>query len=228
MANDSLKNQKAQVAAAFGRLAPDYDVAGCFMHFGQRLVDVVGVQPGHNVLDVACGRGAVLFPAVERAGAGSHLVGVDLAEGMVQATRAEAERRGMAVHVQIMDAEHLDFPDAGFDRVLCGFGIMFLPDQERGLSEMRRVLRPDGRLGVSTWRASESHDLLAVLRALGPEHPLPPGWVTEPEVLAALLTRSGFREVQVIADTHAFRYADLDAYWRCARGTGARRSIDAL
>ena len=83
--NDSPETGKAEVAASFDHLAPEYDFAGCFVHFGQRLVDVVGVQPGHCVLDVASGRGAVLFPAAERAGAGDRVVGIDLAEGMVQA-----------------------------------------------------------------------------------------------------------------------------------------------
>jgi ubiquinone/menaquinone biosynthesis C-methylase UbiE len=76
---------------------------------------------------VATGRGAVLFPAAERVGTTGDAVGVDLAEGMVQAANEEAERRGWGPRVRAMDAEQLDFPDAAFDRVLCGFGIMFFP-----------------------------------------------------------------------------------------------------
>jgi ubiquinone/menaquinone biosynthesis C-methylase UbiE len=225
---DSPEARKAQAAALFSRLAPDYDFAGCFAHFGRRLVDLTGVEPGQHVLDVASGRGAVLFPAAERAGGAGHVEGIDLAEGMVEATNAEARRRGVAAQVRLMDAEHLDFPDASFDRVLCGFGIMSLPDQVRGLAGFRRLLRPDGRIGVSTWRESESHDLSLVLRALGLGQPQAPGWITEPDVLLQLLRQAGFSDVQVVADTHSFRHADLDAYWQGVRGTGARRSIEVL
>lgn len=209
-------------------MAPEYDFAGCFAHFGRRLVEVVGVEPGHRVLDVASGRGAVLFPAAERVGALGHAEGIDLAEGMVGATNAEAERCGSAARVRVMDAEQLDFPDAAFDRVLCGFGVMFFPDQKQGFAEMRRVLRADGRVGVSTWRAAESEDLGAVLRVMGLGQPPIPGWITEPEVLSALLVEASFSEVHVAAETHVFRHADLNAYWRGARGTGMRRNIDAL
>jgi len=227
---DSPETRKAQTAANFSRLAPDYDAAGLFVHYGRRLVDAAGIEAGQHVLDVATGRGAVLFPAAERIGADGHLEGIDLAEGMVRATNADAERRGVRarVRVRVMDAESLDFPDASFDRVLCGFGIMFPPNQARALGEMRRVLRPGGRIGLSTWREAESHDLSLVLGALGQAAARPPGWITEPEVLADLLTQAGFVDVRVQADTHDFRHADLDAYWRGAMGTGARRSIENL
>jgi SAM-dependent methyltransferase len=225
---DTPEARKAQMASQFSSLAPEYDAAGCFQYFGKRLVDVAGVEPGHRVLDVASGRGAVLFPAAERVGPGGHAEGIDLAEGMVQATNADAERLGIAVRVRVMDAESLDFPDASFDRVFCGFGIMFPPDQRRALAEMRRVLRPGGRIGLSTWRESESHDLSIVMGRMGHEPVRPPGRITEPGVLVDLLTQAGFAEIQVTVDTHRFHHADLDAYWRGVLGTGARRSIQNL
>jgi ubiquinone/menaquinone biosynthesis C-methylase UbiE len=225
---DSPETRKAQIGAQFSQLAPVYDFVGCFAYFGRRLVEAIGVEPGQRVLDVASGRGAVLFPAAERVGRDGHAEGIDLAEGMVQATNADAEARGIVARVRLMDAEHLDFPDASFDRVVCGFGIMFPPDQLQALREFRRVLRPGGRLGLSTWREGESQSLLMVLNRLGHGQPRLPGWITEPDVLAALLTRAGFSDVQVVADTHRFRHADLDAYWRGAMGTGARRGIEAL
>src|SRR6188768_1235012 len=111
---ESPETRKAQVASLFGGLAPEYDAGGNFAHFGRRLVEIVGVEPGHRVLDVASGRGAVLFPAAERVGAAGEAVGVDLAEGMVRAANEEAERRGLGTLVRVMDAERLDFPDATF------------------------------------------------------------------------------------------------------------------
>src|SRR6476661_573536 len=130
---DSPEARKAQLSAQYSRLALEYDADGGFAHFGRRLVEATGVEPGQRVLDVASGRGAVLFPVAEHVGPGGHVEGIDLAEGMVQATNAEAERRGIAARVRLMDAENLDFPDASFDRVLCGFGVMFWPDQRQGL-----------------------------------------------------------------------------------------------
>ena len=116
--------RKAQVRTIFDRLAPQYDAVGpaCFAYFGRRLVDEVGIESGQRVLDVACGRGAVLFPVAERVKPGD-VVAIDLAEEMVRATNAEAQRRGLGAPARVMDAERLEFPDATFSRVLCGFGL---------------------------------------------------------------------------------------------------------
>src|SRR5688572_5934529 len=79
MSDDAL-TRKSETAARFNRMASDFDPQGAFAHFGQRLVDVVGIEPGQRVLDVATGRGAVLFAAAERVGAAGKAIGIDLAE----------------------------------------------------------------------------------------------------------------------------------------------------
>jgi SAM-dependent methyltransferase len=229
--SDDAAARKAQTATRFNTMAADFDPQGAFAHFGRRLVEVVGVEPGQRVLDVATGRGAVLFPAIERVGTAGQAVGVDLAEGMVQAANDEAERRGWGPRVRAMDAERLDFPDAAFDRVLCGFGVMFFPHLDQALGEFRRVLKPGGRLGISTWRVSQSEDLQVVLDELGlvgNSAQRPPGWITEPDDLARPLERAGFGGVRVTTDSKTFRYDDVDDYWQSIRGTGPRRIVDKL
>src|SRR4051812_38302945 len=97
-AEDPVRTRKAQTRALFNRLVPDYDAAGDFARFAQRLVELAEVAPGQRVLDVASGRGAVLFAAALPVGVSGAVVGGDLAEQMVAATRAEAVRRGVAAH----------------------------------------------------------------------------------------------------------------------------------
>ncbi|MGE0748156.1 MAG: class I SAM-dependent methyltransferase [Rhodospirillales bacterium] len=227
--SDAAAARKAQTRQQFNALADAYDGgAGCFRHFGRRLVEAAGVAPGQRVLDIASGRGAVLFPAAERVGPAGEAVGIDIADEMARAANADAARQGIAARVRVMDAEALDFPDAAFDRVLCGFGVMFFPDQARALAECRRVLKPGGAIGLTTWRSAQTAELEAPLREVGVAPPLAPGWITEPEILSRLLSDAGFSGVRVTADTQAFRYAAAEDYWQSARGTGMRRALDEL
>ena len=118
----------------------------------QALLADAALAPGERVLDVACGTGLVGFAAARAVGAGGRVVGVDLSGAMVDAANRRAlERQASNVSFARMDAEQLDLPDAGFDVVLCALGLMYLPEPERALREMRRVLRPGGRLAVAVW-----------------------------------------------------------------------------
>lgn len=228
MSNDQAA-RKAQTKALFNTVSPDYDSGpGCFAHFGRRLVEVAGIKAGARVLDIASGRGAVLFPAAERVGAGGEVVGIDLADAMAHATSEEAATRGLKARVSVMDAEELSFPDASFDYVTCGFGIMFFPDQDRSLAQMRRVLKPGGRLAISTWQVSQSDGLYPVLKELGLPVGHSPGWITEPDVLEVLIARNGFAGVRVTVDSMEFRYGDAEEFWQQGRGTGMRRTLDTV
>jgi SAM-dependent methyltransferase len=221
--------RKVQAQALFNSVCPDYDFGpGCFAHFGRRLVEVADIKADARVLDIASGRGAVLFPAAERVGANGEVVGIDLADVMVRATSEEGMRRGLKVDVSVMDAEELNFPDEAFDCVTCGFGIMFFPDQDRGLSQMRRVLKSGGRLALSTWRVAQGEDLHPVLNAIGVPPSRNPGWITEPDNLEALIRRNRFTDIRVKADSMDFLYADAEEVWQQGRGTGMRRILDNL
>jgi SAM-dependent methyltransferase len=206
MSNDH-ETRKAQTKTLFNLVSPDYDAGpGCFAHFGRRLVEVAGIHAGARVLDIAS----------------------DLADAMAHATNEEAAHRGLKARVSVMDAEELTFPDASFDCVTCGFGIMFFPDQDRGLAHMRRVLKAGGCLALSTWRVSQADELLPVLNAIGIPPSRNPGWITEPDRLEALLRRNGFTGIRVKSDAMDFRYADAEEVWQQGRGTGMRRILDTL
>lgn len=106
--SESEANQKQKIAAVFGRAAPTYDRTGRFAYFGQRLVAAVDLAPGARVLDVASGRGAVLFPAAEAVGPQGQVTGIDLSGPMVEATSAKIQSRGLThAEVLLMDAERM-------------------------------------------------------------------------------------------------------------------------
>lgn len=110
------------------------------------------LMPGERVLDVASGTGLIAFAAANAVGARGRVVGVDLSGQMVDAASQRARERQVSnISFARMDAEQLVLPDASFDVALCSLGLMYLPDPARAVLEMRRVLRPGGRMVIAVW-----------------------------------------------------------------------------
>lgn len=117
------------------------------------LLAMAGLRPGEAVLDVACGTGVVSAAAAQAVGPTGRVLGVDIADAMVDAAAQHAKALGLAqARFERMEAEQLALPDdAGFDAALCALGLMYLPDPAAALRELRRVLRPGGRVVLAVW-----------------------------------------------------------------------------
>jgi ubiquinone/menaquinone biosynthesis C-methylase UbiE len=117
-----------------------------------KLLSCAAPAVGQSVLDVACGTGLVTLAAARAVGPAGHVIGVDISEQMIQTARARAANQGLFnVELMRMDAESLALPDGSFDVALCALGLMYVPDPLHALRELRRVLRPGGRLGLAVW-----------------------------------------------------------------------------
>ncbi|MDX1522427.1 MAG: methyltransferase domain-containing protein, partial [Anaerolineae bacterium] len=115
----------------------------------ERLGQLLDLQPGRRVLDVAAGRGTSAFFLAETFGC--EVVGVDYGAEVVKAAQAEAETRGLDHLVSFVqgDAENLRFAEASFDAVICECAFCTFPDKSTAAAEFARVLRPGGRVGLS-------------------------------------------------------------------------------
>jgi demethylmenaquinone methyltransferase / 2-methoxy-6-polyprenyl-1,4-benzoquinol methylase len=134
------------VRTMFDRIAPVYDLMNRVMTAGldgrwRRLTAEAAVRRGDRVLDACCGTGDLAL-ADERAG--GRVVGLDFSERMLE----RARRKSASVEWVRGDLLELPFEDASFDAATVGFGVRNVADLERSLRELRRVLRPGGRLGI--------------------------------------------------------------------------------
>lgn len=117
-----------------------------------RMLELAGLQAGENVLETACGTGLVVFLAAQAVAPDGQVLGTDISDAMVQTATETAEQLGLHnAHFQQMDAEQLDLEDARFDVALSGLGLMYMPQPERALQQMQRVLKPGGRVAVAIW-----------------------------------------------------------------------------
>jgi ubiquinone/menaquinone biosynthesis C-methylase UbiE len=141
---------------------------------GETLCEAVDVAGGARVLDVAAGNGNASLAAARRTCA---VVAADYVPELLDHLRARADADGLTVETRVADAEQLPFDDASFDVVLSTFGVMFAPDQDRAGSELARVCRPGGRIGLANWVPDGF--VGAMLRTVG-QHVPPPAGVRSP------------------------------------------------
>jgi ubiquinone/menaquinone biosynthesis C-methylase UbiE len=150
---------------------------------GKLVVERGGVEPGMDVLDVACGTGNATIPAAK---AGARVTGLDFAPRLLEIARERCADSMVEIDFVEGDAQDMPFEDASFDRVLSVFGHMFAPDHERTATEMRRVLRPGGAISVACWTPEGSlgrmFKTIAQLVPPPPDGQPPVLWGTEAHV----------------------------------------------
>jgi len=166
------------VAEGWERHAPS--IRGAFMPVTVWMLDAARLQPGARVLELAAGTGEVGLMAHELIQPGGSLVISDFAPEMLSAAQRHADERGAGdIRFKQIDMESIDVDAASLDAVLCRFGLMFLPDPEAALREVRRVLRPGGRFTTAAWTAAEENPWSSVVSAtlveLGHAEAPPPG-----------------------------------------------------
>jgi SAM-dependent methyltransferase len=159
--------QRQQAAWASGDYAP---VGTRFPIIAELLCEAVDLRAGERVLDVACGNGNAALAAARRF---CQVVGVDYVPALLDRARRRAEAEGLEATFQEGDAEDLPFPDDAFDVVLSACGAMFAPDQEQTASELLRVCRPGGCIGMVNWTPDSYVGEL--FRTMGRYLPPPPG-----------------------------------------------------
>jgi SAM-dependent methyltransferase len=168
---------KQQAAWASG----DYAVIGTTLQIvGESLCEALDLRAGEHVLDVAAGNGNATLAAARR---WCDVVSTDYVGALLERAKARASAEGLVVQFEQADAENLQFGDASFDVVLSTFGVMFTPNQEKAASELARVCRPGGRIGLANWTPASF--VGEIFKAIGRYMPPPAGvkspalWGTE-------------------------------------------------
>ena len=194
-----------------------------FSAWADRLADLAAPRPGAYVLDVACGTGMATREVARRLGTDGRVEGLDADAAKLDVARDVADVRQRMLEWRLGDVHALPFADGTFDLVTNNEGLQFFADASRALEEMRRVLRPDGRLALAVWRPIQHlHGLRRLVEVL--EKHLTPHAAAlrgmagpwERSALRALVASAGFHEVHVRIDADSVRWPSVE---RCLHAT---------
>ncbi|WP_245598805.1 class I SAM-dependent methyltransferase [Methylomicrobium lacus] len=233
-----LEAAKAKAAMAYNAAADHFDhpVSSFWHRFGQRTVERINLRPGERVLDVCSGSGGSALPAAERVGVDGHVIAADLAERLIDLARAKAEARSLQnIEFRVGDMLALGYPDDSFDAVVCVFGIFFVPDMTEAVRELWRMVKPGGRLAITTWGPNLFEPANgAFWDAIHNECPdLNRGFnpwdrISEPDGLSAMLAEANVKTVDILAETGTHPLNMPDDWWKIAMGSGYRGTLEQL
>jgi len=182
----------------------NYAVVGTTLQIvGEQLCETLDLRAGSKVLDVAAGNGMASLAAARR---WCDVTSTDYVPALLECGRARASADGLPIEFIEADAEYLPFGDSAFDVVVSTFGVMFTPNQEKAASELSRVCKPGGRIGLANW--TPEGFIGQVFKTLGKYLPPPSGakspalWGTR----AALEEMFGAQSRSIKAEPRLFNF----------------------
>jgi ubiquinone/menaquinone biosynthesis C-methylase UbiE len=190
------------------------------------MLDQAGVVSGSRVIDIAAGDGGQSISAAQRVGPNGEVLATDIAPQFVELANAVASKMRLPqLKAEVMDAEVLTVPDGHFDAAISRLGLMYLPDLQKGLLEIKRVLRPGGRLSAVVFTTAEKTPFFSIpVKLIRDKQGLPAPEPGQPGpfslgaagLLAENLAMAGYQDVQqhIVEAPLRFASAEECVRWR--------------
>lgn len=221
---------RAAIVSFWDELSDVYDPEGVefFRPIARRLVELAEITAGGHVLDVGCGRGAVVAAAADAVGPGGRVLGIDISERMVEQTKALARERGLVqADAVVADGEAPPVVAGSLDAVLSSMALFLVPDAAAALRAYALALRPSGRLAFSTFGSGDVWQRIEnVVRSFVPnlqrrnhEH----AWFATPAGIESLVEGNGFTRVQIHNESQPVAFATAEAWYEWTFSTPFRR-----
>ena len=222
------------VVARAGKAVEEHDRLGHGLHekTDARFAELLEPKKGDRCLDIATASGTLALALADRVGADGRVVAIDLAQAMLDlAERKARARRLRNIEWKQMNAQNLEFEDNTFDVVACSLAIFYFPDIEGALQEMMRVLKPGGKLGITTADPETafsplSQPYMAALRKLSdelkldqPEYSDTAKLTRQKKGLLNLVKEAGFKDVEITEESIPVRFTTMEDWWEYGRGS---------
>ena len=233
-----MNEAKRKAQDTYNTAADHYDdpANGYWERYGRKTVERLELRPGSSVLDVACGAGASALPAAEIVGPSGRVVGIDLAENLLNLARTKAVARGLQnIEFRQDDMTQLKFDDGSFDAIVCAFGIFFAPEIEALVAELWRMLKPHGKLAITTWGPNLFEPMYTAFDTiLKQERPdlvndfRPWDRITTESAVEQLLRDGGATNIVTASEAGQQLLLDVDSWWKIVLGSGLRATVNAM
>jgi ubiquinone/menaquinone biosynthesis C-methylase UbiE len=238
MIPNALEEAQRRAAFTYNAAADFYDRSplSFWNYFGGQTIELLSLPPGSNVLDVCCGAGASALPAAKVVGPQGKVIGVDLAQELLELARTKAAQQHLGnIQFELGDMLSLRFPSESFNAVVCVFGIFFVPDMAMAVRELWRLVRPGGQLAVTTcgpnpfepannafWR-SIRNVRAELYKGFNP-------WdrINDPANLKNILREGGVKASKITAENRVHPIDSAEDWWTIVLGSGYRGTIEQL
>jgi ubiquinone/menaquinone biosynthesis C-methylase UbiE len=232
------ENAQDRAAFTYNAAADFFDASplGFWDYFGRRTIELASLPRGSRVLDVCCGTGASALPAAEAVGPTGKIIGVDLAEELLELARRKAVQQRLGnIKFEVGDMLSLRFPTESFDAVVCVFGIFFVPDMPRAVSELWSRIRPGGKLAITTWGPNffqpGSDAFWRSIKDVRPD--LFKGFnpwdrINDPGSLTKIFDEAGIAPPKIVPENRLHPINSAEDWWTIVLGSGYRGTIEQL
>lgn len=238
MTDNAAQEHKQRIIGVFDTIATGYDHAALrfFSFAADRAVKILDPRPGQKVLDIATGTGAIAIACAQAVKPDGRVIAIDLSQTMLDMTLQNTRRMGLNNVDQFqMDADTLEFRKNYFDHSICSFGLFFLPDMQKALTEWKRVTKPGGKVLFTSFSEASFDPMVKLfveqLESLGVEMNNPPfatQRLSDPDICKELMRDAGLESVGVEIAQVGYHLQCIDDWWAVVWNSGMRGLVQRL
>ena len=234
--SDTKSELKDHVRSIFDRVSPNYDSPEMryFPFSADYMMGLAKPKSGERVLDIATGTAMVAIAAAQYLRPEGRVQAIDISEGMLGKAKQNIDKHALEnIDIHNMDAEQLDFRSDYFDLISCGFGLFFLADARQAVSKWHHVLKPGGRIIISTFNQSAFMPMVKWFRELiketGVEFPAS-SWqqFSDYESCLGLFSDDLYQDKKITIKQHGIHLKDANEWWNIIINSGLRSYLQLL
>lgn len=226
---------KEQIISIFDQISSGYDRPEMryFPYSADYMLGLAKPKSGDKVLDVATGTAMVAIAAAQYVRPGGRVQAIDLSEGMLAKARLNIDKHALDnIDIHNMDAENIEFRSGYFDLITCGFGVFFLSDAKTAVQNWRRVLKPGGRVIISTFAESAFMPMAGWFKeqiiAAGVDLPSDSSPYCKESDCLALFDDDLYCDKTTVTKQHGLHLKDANEWWNIITNSGLRVYLDLL